>query len=251
MTEAKKRTPLLGLTEEDVGDTVVLVLGEEAGKVTDSLKAIGCELIEISRRRESRTIRASRNKTSFPVVLGGYGSASATSTLHELIVLGAKNFIMAGTCGASRHFSPGEIFIISRAVFNPPGAAGGAGYYLHSNPGQEFVPDPELLIISRSLNLETAGSAIISCDTFYGFGGIIDENGQLRYDGPALNEDNVTPGFQAFRDLLNRDDPFLLDMETAFFYALCQAFQGVKGIAIRGISNYVPFNPDDFIPEED
>ncbi|MEA1927591.1 MAG: hypothetical protein U9N73_05245 [Candidatus Auribacterota bacterium] len=39
-------------------------------------------------------------------------------------------------------------------------------------------------------------------------------------------------------------------METAYFYAICQAFQGVRGIAIRVVSNHVPFDPDDRIPEE-
>lgn len=224
-------------------------MGEEPGKVREILESFGYGVNEISRRRDSRSIRAFRDRNSFPIIMAGYGSAAIASVLHELILVGGNTFILAGTCGASEHYQPGETFIISRAVISLPGGPGGAGFYLKIKPGQEFRPDIELLEIARVINLEERG--IISSDSFYGLGGVIDDAGKLIYAGPALKGDETPPGFKAFRELFSTGEPFLLDMETAYFYALCRTFRGVRGIAVRSVSNHVPFDPEDPIPEEE
>ncbi|HPJ72182.1 MAG TPA: hypothetical protein PK636_05835, partial [bacterium] len=233
-------------------ETVLLVFGEERSAVAAALEADGFSLEERARRRESRTFRVSRPGLSFPAVLAGYGSASTAGALGELVRLGARAFVMAGTCGASRHYSLGRVYLLDRAAANPLGGLGAAGYFSRAKPGEDFFPDPGLAEIGRRLGLPSvAPGKIVSQDTFYGFGGVLDEQGELVDAGPApVPGGGSPPGFEAFLRLYRGGKPYLLDMETAFFYALCSAWRGVRGVAVRGVSNHVPFPAGDYVTRE-
>ncbi len=211
---------------------------------------MGCALSEVARRRESTTYRVKRNSADFLIVMGGYGSSSIASALHELVISGCRRFVMAGTCGASSHHSLGKVYLIRRASVNPVGGPGGMGFYLHFEPGKEFSPSPVLLEAARPLGLEPNPSLLISSDAFYGFGGVLNQDKKLSYNGPPTATGLPPPGFEAFKELYESNQPFLLDMETAFFYGICDSWTGVKGIAIRAVSNYIPFDPEYPIPEE-
>ncbi|MEA1927410.1 MAG: hypothetical protein U9N73_04335 [Candidatus Auribacterota bacterium] len=244
-------TPLLGLFPSDIGPAILLVFGEESRTVINILTDLGCELSEVARRRESTTYRVKRNSADFLIVMGGYGSSSIASALHELVILGGRQFVMAGTCGGSSHHRLGKVYLIKRASVNPVGGPGGMGFYRRFKPGEEFYPSPVLLEAAQLLGLEPASSLLISSDTFYGFGGVLNKDQKLYYNGPPADNGLHPPGFESFRKLYESGRPFLLDMETAFFYGICDSWVGVAGIAIRAVSNYIPFNPDDPIPEED
>ena len=246
-----KQTPLLGLLSADISPNILLIFGEEEGTVIRILSNIGYRISEIARRRESITIRATKKTVDFLIVMGGYGSSSITSAIHELVYLGARHFVMAGTCGGSSHHKLGKVFLIKRATVNQVGGAGGLGFYRMVKPGEEFFPSPELLETARALNLEPATSPLISSDAFYGFGGDLNADKQLIYKSPPTYDGLPTPGFICFKTLYESGEPFLLDMETAFFYGICDAWNQVEGIAIRAVSNHIPFDPDDPIPEED
>ena len=43
---------------------------------------------------------------------------------------------------------------------------------------------------------------------------------------------------------------YLIDMEVAYVYALAEIFQ-MRAIAIKGVSNYIPFEMGNFISKED
>jgi uridine phosphorylase len=246
-----KQTPLLGLLPADISPNILLIFGEEEGTVIRILSNIGYRISEIARRRESITIRATKKTVDFLIVMGGYGSSSITSAIHELVYLGARRFVMAGTCGGSSHHELGKVFLIKQATVNQVGGAGGLGFYRKIKPGEEFFPSPELLKTARALNLEPATSPLISSDAFYGFGGDLNVDKQLIYKRPPTDDGLPPPGFVSFKKLYESGEPFLLDMETAFFYGICDCWDGIEGIAIRSVSNYIPFDPDDLVPEEE
>lgn len=125
------------------------------------------------------------------------------------------------------------------------------GFYRQFVPKKEFSPSPVLLEAAQPLGLEPNPSLLISSDAFYGFGGVLNNDKMLSYNGPPTDTGFPPPGFEAFKDLYNSGQPFLLDMETAFFYGICDSWNQVEGIAIRAISNYIPFDPDDPMPEEE
>ena len=246
-----KTTPLLGLLSSDISPVILLVFGEEAKTVIHILTYMGCALSEIARRRESTTYRVKRNSADFLIVMGGYGSSSIASALHELVILGGRRFVMAGTCGGSSHHRLGEVYLINRASVNPVGGPGGMGFYRRVVPEKEFSPSPILLEAAQKLGLEPNPSLLISSDAFYGFGGVLNQDKKLSYNGPPTDIGVTPPGFESFKLLYNSGHPFLLDMETAFFYGICDSWNQVEGIAIRAVSNYIPFDPDDPIPEEE
>ncbi len=245
-----KTTPLLGLIPSDIGSTILLIFGEETGRVLTAVSDIGCRTREVARRRESVSLRVKRKTAEFTVVMAGYGSASVASALHELATSGARRFVLAGTCGGSSHHPLGKVYLIGRAAFNPVGGPGGMGFYRRMEPGDEFFPSPELLNAARPLGLDPAPSSLISSDTFHGFGGVLNRDKTLSYKAPPAKDGLPPPGFESFRKLYESGQPFLLDMETAFFYGICDSWNQVEGIAIRAVSNYIPFDPDDPIPEE-
>lgn len=39
-------------------------------------------------------------------------------------------------------------------------------------------------------------------------------------------------------------------METAFFYGLLRVWPDLEGIAVRAVSNHLPFDPEDPVPAE-
>jgi uridine phosphorylase len=246
-----KTTPLLGLLPSDISPVILLVFGEESGTVRRILTDMDCELSEVARRRESTTYRVKRGSADFLVVMGGYGSSSIASALHELVILGCRRFVMAGTCGGSSHHSLGKVYLIKRASINPVGGSGGMGFYRQFKPGEEFSPSPMLLEAARPLRLEPNPSLLISSDAFYGFGGVLNQDKKLSYNGPPTDIGVTPPGFESFKELYKSGQPFLLDMETAFFYGICDSWNKVEGIAIRAVSNYIPFDPEDPIPEEE
>ena len=252
MTDSKlKTTPLLGLLPSDISPAILLVFGEETGTVISALTNTGCGIRKVARRRESTTYRVKRNSADFLIVMGGYGSSSIASALHELVTLGGRRFVMAGTCGASSHHRLGEVYLISRAAVNPVGGPGGMGFYRQFEPGEEFSPSPVLWEAARPLGLDSAPSVLISSDAFYGFGGVLNPDKELYYNGPPTEDGLPSPGFESFRKLYENDQPFLLDMETAYFYGICDSWNQVEGIAIRAVSNHIPFDLDDPIPEEE
>jgi uridine phosphorylase len=250
MEKKLERSPLLGILPTEIGSAILLIFGEESEAVIRVLADIGYQVREVARRRESITIRVKNKTADFVIVMGGYGSSSIASALHELVTLGGRRFVMAGTCGGSYHHPLGEVYLIRKATVNPVGGSGGMGFYRRFEPGEEFFPSPVLLEAAQPLAIEPAPSLLISSDAFYGFGGVLNRDKKLYYNGPTMTDGSVPPGFEAFKELYQSNRPFLLDMETAFFYGICDRWNGVEGIAIRAISNHIPFDPEDPIPEE-
>ncbi len=245
------KTVMLGLEKGDVDECVLPVFGEEAESVAAGLEAAGCALSPLGRRRGAAVFRAGREGTSFTVVVAGYGSAAVAGTMFELVSLGGRTFVLAGTCGASRHYPLGDTYLLTRAVINPLGGPGGVGFSSAGKPGRDILPSPDLAGIASGMGLKSPGEGrVISQDSFYNFGCVLDEGGQPLYAGPAPANGQTPPGFRAFVELYQSGEPYLLDMETAFFYALCRTWKGVRGIAVKSVANHVPFDPDDPLPRE-
>jgi hypothetical protein len=77
-------------------------------------------------------------------------------------------------------------------------------------------------------------------------GGVV-KNGRLEYFGaPAYHEPIYV---EKFRQLQQSGRPYLIDMETGYLYAFGSVFQNFRYCAVKGVSNYVPFDPGNVMAE--
>ncbi|MBN2457954.1 hypothetical protein JXB31_02375 [Candidatus Woesearchaeota archaeon] len=265
MAEDEKKSTLLGLSINDIADDMLIVFGEDATKVQNRLIRLGYDIENINSSREFHTFNASNKDYSFPLIVAGLGSASVECVLSEIgmkrqervdqLTAGMKeaeaekidndykiNLYLAGTCGASKDYTLGETVILTMGRINNNGSS----WFYQSGRKRLFGPSAGLLKkANEDLGMKVGN--IFSSDAFYGFGCILKDN-QLEYSGAPLNaEDTKHKGFEKFKELYNSKEPYLIDMETAVFYMLCQRLKGLEGIAIKGVSNFVPFDVDNAI----
>jgi uridine phosphorylase len=237
------KTTVLQLAEEDVTEVVMVVFGEDNTKIQETLKSVDQEPFLTRHTREFNTYRVAGDSNEFTLIVAGLGSASVEIVLAELSFLNVDKVVLAGSCGASSNYKLGEPLLLTGArMIN----FGSAGYYLKEKP-QLSMPSFFLIDIAKKLDLQEA--QIVSCDAFYGFGCLLNNEGEPVYAGPGF-DNQQPPGYLEFKEMYESKRPYLVDMETAFFYALCRCF-GLDGIAIKSPSNHIPFNPKRFISQEE
>ncbi len=235
---------------------MLVVFGEDPGKVQRTLEDRGYTISDVSHSREFHSLLA-EGKTKFPVVIAGLGSASVECVLSELSILrdhrGMKyiNLVHAGTCGSSPDYKIGQPVVVDKAQLNNEGAQ---SFYT----ADKTYAYPSKALMEEAKKLKIPRGTIISSDAFYGYGCLLAEQGGKEvpvYSGPKLRSTNPPPGFLRFREVYNRflehKEPYLVDMETAFLYSLSGQMKGVESVSIKGVSNHIPFNPSNYIGDED
>ncbi len=230
------KTPILQV--ENLPSICLMISGEDFTLVKSILKEIGIEISKEHRAREFSVFHSLIESKEFSIVITGLGSASIELATQELLQSGVDTIILAGTCGASKDYKIGEPVFIESGAFE----RGSPNYYKEFK-GKKSCVHPDFI---NSLPELKRGS-IISSDSFYAIGGILKE-GKIIYLGAKTRIEPIW--VNKFRKLYNSKSSYLIDMETAFFYAFGEIFENFKFCAIKGVSNYVPFNPINIIKEE-
>jgi uridine phosphorylase len=252
-------TALLRINENDIAENMLVVFGEDPLKVKKSLEKKGYAVNDVSHSREFHTFYAKSKSDEFPFIVAGLGSASVECVLSELAMLNGQsnpgssiNLVLGGTCGASpNHYKIGDAVPIAEGLVNNSGS-----YSFYSSGRKKvFRPSSDLFTLTTKLfseleGREPKGHRMTSSDAFYGFGCLLDGTKPF-YSGAKLEGGQMPAGFVNFERLYQSRKPYLIDMETAFFYAFCNRLSGLKGVAIKGVSNYVPFDPSNYIGDED
>jgi uridine phosphorylase len=209
------KTALLKLDKEY--EKILVVFGEDKDKVA--------KLLNAEHKSSNREFHL-YEKDNILVIVAGLGSASVEAVMNEIAFTSKDSkVVLAGTCGASKDFELGEPYAISKGTMQNLGS-------------WVYYGDKKTAAPTMKTDMKTA--EIISTDAFYGFG--------CNKNGPASATKNPSPkGYRDFKKLLSK--PFLIDMETAFFYAFLEEFN-LTGISIKAASNYIPFESD-IIGKED
>ncbi len=143
---------------------------------------------------------------------GGRGAPQAVDTVETLAVLGVKNVIAVGMCGAyDGNVCVGEI-IAPRKAFVEEGTS--LHYY---ESIEEAYPDPALLNLASSF-LSIRNHPIVSTDAVYR---------------------------QTFRkeELWRKKGAVGVDMETSAVFSVAQ-YLGIKAVALLMVSDIHPITPD-------
>lgn len=237
------RSTILKIKKNDLKDNILLVFGEDASKVLAVLNKQGIDAKELSYSREFYVY----DTLNFSLVIAGLGSASVECALSDIAIVREgyeTNIILAGSAGVSRDFKIGETFILEEGFINNNGSV---DYY---GDNEERVYEPNSFLKEHASSLDIRKEKIISSDAFYGFGSI-SKGDKLLYSGAILNNKDDAVGFRRFKELYESEKSYVIDMEVAFFYALCSKFKGLRGLAIKAASNYVPFDVDSPISQKD
>jgi len=140
----------------------------------------------------------------------GMGGPSAAIVIEELLMLGARRLVRAGTCGAlDRELRLGDILIVAEAL----GFDGTSQAYSGGGP---LPPDPELTESLRAAAGATARTGrVVSSDLFYSADPTEDRETAWATDGALA-----------------------VDMETATLLALA-ARRGVRAASVLGVSDLI------------
>ncbi len=247
----RDRSLLLQLTPDFVEPTMMVIFGEHRPALCEALKSLGFHPKEEAYNREFITYSVSGKGTSFKLVTGGIGSSSVSMVVYELGVWGAKNLVLAGSCGASDHFKLGESYLVAESIIN--GAA------ISSNVGQDIISSgtptpiaseiaqiigrkegdiwhasPELIILAQQLGLPSAVS--ITSDVFYEFGCLrssedqkpvaqtVNPNtGSIIYAARPLVNGKIPEGVEKAVKLAKISDGRMLDCAKRFTYLADQS----------------------------
>jgi DeoD family purine-nucleoside phosphorylase len=152
----------------------------------------------------------------------GMGGPSAAIVIEELVMLGARRLVRAGTCGAlDPCLELGDLLVAEQAI----GADGTSRTYGESTP---LRPDPELAESLRSAAVPGARTGrVVSSDLFYS-------------PDPAQDRESAWAAAGAVA----------VDMETATLFALATR-RGVRAASLLGVSDLIaPGTPRERIGEE-
>ena len=172
-----KKAWYLGLTEEDVGDRVILVGDpDRVDRIATHLEAPNFHPVS----RGLRSVSGGFEGKTFTVSAFGMGSPIATIVLHELADLGVRKFLRIGT---AMYFPPalGGDFLVSDMAIPFEGTS--PSYLAGGGP---FPADPKLVDAlaeaARFHGHETRSGCFATYDAFYREMFAIDAGGQERTD---------------------------------------------------------------------
>jgi len=144
----------------------VVAMGDP-GRVRRASRLLGGAQV-VNEHRGYLVITGKYNGVSVTLATHGIGAPSAAIVFEELIMLGAKAIVRAGTCGAiPKDIDVGTVFIAEGAAYEPGGTL---GQYV-GQTAFPAVPTPELVIelekAAKELGLRTARGLTLSHDAFH------------------------------------------------------------------------------------
>lgn len=161
--QGMEEQPHIKLTKKDL-TPVVLVVGDPARTL---MVAEMCDTYEfVAHNREYRSVKCVKDGMTFLVVSHGVGSAGAAICFEELIHLGAKVIIRAGTSGLlSKDLRVGDVVLCEAAVrddgaslqYIPAGFPATSDMYVYE----------KLRNAAKELNLECHSGYTFTSDAFY------------------------------------------------------------------------------------
>ncbi len=241
------QSAIMKLKQEDLKKNILFVCGEHVPCVTDYLKSADYSVKELSIARQFYSYNISKDDKDFLLIVTAPGSACVEIVMSEIAMLKERdkdntetNMILAGSCGASLNYDIGEVYAINESK---PGNQGCISFYSQESVEKTY-PSQKLLDLSKELNIKQGGS--ISSDALYGFGLMIKDEKPIFFGPPVKDE---PAGFLRFKELYESGEPYLIDMETAFFYDMGSRLN-IDCLALKSPSNYIPFDPKNPIEEQ-
>jgi uridine phosphorylase len=152
----------------------------------------------------------------------GMGGPSAAIVIEELVMLGARRLVRAGTCGAlDPCFELGDVLVVEEAI----GEDGTSRSY---GDGSALRPDPGLTESVRTAAPGARTVRVVTSDLFY---------------SPDASQDREAAWAAAGAGTV--------DMETATLFAVA-ARRGVRAASVLGVSDLIaPGTPRERIDEDD
>ncbi len=203
----------VALSREMIKDTEYAVLPGDPGRVEMIAKQMDENAIHLATNREYTSYLAYLGKTPVLVCSTGMGAPSVGIAIEEFAMLGIKNFIRLGTCGAIQdHIDVGDIIITSAAVRLE-------GTSVHYAPLEypavaNFALTQKLVTATQNLTSDFHVGITASSDTFF--------PGQERYDSYS---GYVRKHFQGSMAEWQNLNVLNFEMEAAPLLTICSVFK--------------------------
>jgi len=144
----------------------VVAMGDP-GRVKSSMKLLEDARI-VNEYRGYIVVTGKYKGVDVSLATHGIGAPSAAIVFEELLMLGAKAIVRAGTCGAlQKELGVGTVFVVEGAAYEPGGTL---GQYVGSTC-YPAVPTPELVVelekAAKELGLKVARGLTLSHDAFH------------------------------------------------------------------------------------
>lgn len=176
---------------------------------------------------------------SMTVMVGGLGSASVEVLLQEAVQSGVKRVLLSGSCASLKPaLAVGDLIVPETAILRPGAFSEYDSRWQEAKGHTEFRN--RLLEYLHWRGIEAKTGKMISTDAFYALGGARDAEGRAVYAGADLRDNYLPEGLDlALRNPLQAE---ALDMECASFFALASLMTGVEAIALKCVSNPIPWD---------
>eukprot|EP00917_Polyrhabdina_sp_WS-2016_P023387 GHVP01050727.1.p1 GENE.GHVP01050727.1~~GHVP01050727.1.p1 ORF type:complete len:252 (+),score=29.77 GHVP01050727.1:412-1167(+) len=157
------KQPHIYLGKEHIRPVVIVVgdpaRAEMAAKLCD-------KQTQIAYNREYRTFLCEKNGVEFLICSHGVGSAGAAICFEELIKIGAKCIMRAGTAGSLQsHIKSGDVVVVHSAVIEEGVSP------LYVPPGMPAVATPEMyncmVKVAKDHGVTAKGAMSLSSDLYY------------------------------------------------------------------------------------
>jgi uridine phosphorylase len=205
-----------------IEDAEYAVLPGDPGRVEPLAKAFDPQAKFLSDNRGYTSYLANFHGQKVVVCSSGIGGPSISIAMEELAVMGIKNFLRVGTCGALQpHIKVGEL-VITRAAVRLDGAS--THYAPLEYPAAASLRlTMDLVEAAEALKLPYHVGITASSDTFY--------PGQERYD----NFTHYVPRrFQNSTEEWRKLNVANLEMESATLLTLANVF-GLEAACVCGV----------------
>ncbi|MCP3942112.1 MAG: uridine phosphorylase [Desulfobacteraceae bacterium] len=203
----------IGLSREMIKDTEYVVLPGDPGRVETIAKQMDENAVHLATNREYTSYLAFLGKTPVLICSTGMGGPSVGIGVEEFAMLGIKNFIRLGTCGAiQENIDVGDIIITSAAVR----LEGTSTHYapLEYPAVSNFSLTQKLVTATQDLTSDYHIGVTASSDTFF--------PGQERYDS---HSGYVRRHFQGSMDEWQKLNVLNFEMEAATLFTICSVFK--------------------------
>ena len=239
MVAMVNRQPNTLVSIEDVEEYVILVGGEDPSLTHRILSDAVPSSQQIAESRGFITLKCESAKAMpFTLAITGVGPSATEIAVTEYANCGARVILRAGTSGAlSDKLEIGSVVITTKAL-RFDGVSD-----LYTWRRLKAIADAKVVealkCSAKNLSIKYAPGLTVTTSSFYAMGGT-SEDGKIAFSGKGSVANFEPTGLAKLRDLIARDKPLNIEMESATLLILARLY-GLKAGSVCGISNKVPW----------